>query len=256
MRVLEHLYARTPAKFRSAIVHGLVSPTFFLVLLGVGLGSLVDDRQGQGGNASLETATYLEFIGPGLLAITGILWAFGQSLWPTSAAIAWDKTYVLSAGTPVSKSEIAIAHVTWIVVRFVAAAVGFTAVLAIAGALTSWWAVLCPLAAGLTVSAIASAVCSYTVRQEDENIFALVMRLGALPMFLFSGAFFPLSQMPAAVAWLSRMLPGWHGVELCRDLAGGDFGLGTVVNVVYLATMTIVGSVLVISGFERRLANA
>ena len=47
------------------------------------------------------------------------------------------------------------------------------------------------------------------------------MRFLILPMFLFSGTFFPLSQLPTwlqAVAWVS---PLWHGVELCRSATTG-----------------------------------
>jgi lipooligosaccharide transport system permease protein len=238
-------------------VAGLVSPAFFLGLLGVGLGSLVDERQGQGTNAALGVDSYLEFIGPGLLAISAILWSFGQSLWPTAATVQWDKTYVLTAVTPVSKAEIAIAHVAWIVLRFIVAATLFTGVLAVAGAASSWWAVFAPLAAGLTVAAISSSVCAFTIRQDDENLFPMLLRMGAIPMFLFSGAFFPLSEMPAAVAWLSRLFPGWHGVELCRDLTSGSFDpIFTTIHVVYLLGLTAIGMAAVISGFEKRLSDA
>ena len=104
-RILEHLYLRTPAKYRSVLISGVVSPTFFLGLLGLGLGSLVDER---GSNATtLGTGSYLEFIGPGLLAISAVLWAFGQSLWPTAGELKWDRTYLLTAVTP----EIGRAHV-------------------------------------------------------------------------------------------------------------------------------------------------
>ena len=209
-RILEHQYVRTPAKYRSVLVSGVVSPVFFLGLLGLGLGSLVDERGGA--TETLGTASYVEFIGPGLLAISAVLWAFGQGLWPTANELNWDRTYVLTAATPVSTAEIAVAHVGWIAIRFTVAAVLFAVVLALAGATVSWWAVLAPVAAGATALVLASLVCGFAVRQENEDTFPLVLRLGAVPMFLFSGAFFPLSEMPLAVAWLARLTPGWHGV--------------------------------------------
>jgi lipooligosaccharide transport system permease protein len=255
--VLEHLYARTPAKFRSAVVAGLVSPAFFLALLGVGLGSLVDERQAAGAGTALGTDSYLEFIGPGLLAVSAIMWSFGQSLWPTAATVSWDKTYVLTAATPVSKAEIAVAHVGWIVLRFMVAATLFTAVLAVAGAVSSWWALLAPVAAGATVAALSSVVCAFTIRQDDEKLFPVILRVGAIPMFLFSGAFFPLTEVPAVVAWLVRLLPGWHGVELCRALARGTLDSNAVtIHVVYLIAVTALGMIAVITGFEKRLDDA
>lgn len=253
-RILEHLYVRTPAKYRSVLVSGVVSPAFFLGLLGLGLGSLVDERQN--GTEALGTATYLEFIGPGLLAISAVLWAFGQSLWPTAGELKWDRTYLLTAVTPVSKSEIAIAHVGWIAIRFTAAAVLFTIVLGLAGALASWWAILAPLAAGATTLVLASIICGYTVRQENEDTFPMLMRLGAIPMFLFSGAFFPLSEVPAGVAWLARLTPSWHGVELCRDLAQGSVDTGSVVHVAYFLLVGAIGMAYAVTGFIQALSES
>lgn len=253
-RILEHLYVRTPAKYRSVLVSGLVSPAFFLGLLGLGLGSLVDERQN--GVAALGTDSYLEFIGPGLLAISAVLWAFGQSLWPTAGELQWDRTYLLTAVTPVSKAEIAVAHVGWIAIRFTAAAILFTGVLGLAGAVTSWWAVLAPLAAGTTALVLAAIICGFTVRQDDELTFPMLMRLGAIPMFLFSGAFFPLSEIPSAVAWLARVTPSWHGVELCRDLAQGSVDAGSVIHVAYFLVVGAIGMRYAITGFERALSEA
>lgn len=253
-RILEHLYVRTPAKYRSVLVSGVVSPAFFLGLLGVGLGSLVDERRN--GATALGTATYLEFIGPGLLAISAVLWAFGQSLWPTAGELKWDRTYLLTAVTPVSKPEIAVAHVGWIAIRFTAAAVLFTVVLGLAGAVVSWWAILAPFAAGATTLVLASIVCGFTVRQENEDTFPMLLRLGAIPMFLFSGAFFPLSEVPSGVAWSARLTPSWHGVELCRDLAQGSVDAGSVVHVAYFLVVGAVGMLYAITGFERALSEA
>lgn len=253
-RILEHHYVRTPAKYRSVFVSGVVSPVFFLGLLGLGLGSLVDDRPG--GVEALGTASYLEFIGPGLLAISAVLWSFGQSLWPTAAELKWDRTYVLTAATPVSKAEIGFAHVAWIALRFTAAAVLFTAVLAVAGAAASWWVVLAPFAAGATALVLSSIICGFTVRQDDEAAFPMVMRLGAIPMFLFSGAFFPLSQVPVAVAWLARLTPGWQGVELCRELAQGSVDSGSLVHVAYFLVVGTIGMIYNITGFRQALSEA
>jgi len=253
-RILEHLYVRTPAKYRSVLVSGVVSPAFFLGLLGLGLGSLVDERQN--GATTLGTDGYLEFIGPGLLAISAVLWAFGQSLWPTAGEINWDRTYVLTAATPVSTAEIAVAHVAWIAIRFTAAAVLFTMVLAVAGAVASWWAVFAPLAAGATALVLASIICGFTVRQENEDTFPMLLRLGAIPMFLFSGAFFPLSGVPAAVGWLARVTPGWHGVELCRELAQGSVDSHSFVHVVYFVVVGALGMVYAVTGFQQALSEA
>jgi lipooligosaccharide transport system permease protein len=77
-----------------------------------------------------------------------------------------------------------------------------------------------------------------------------------VPAFLFSGAFFPVSQLPNWIEWLAYVSPLWHGVELCRDLS-----LGTVVpwmallNLGYLLIWFLVGTWLAVRGFTRKLVS-
>ena len=49
------------------------------------------------------------------------------------------------------------------------------------------------------------------------------MRLGILPLFLFSGTFFPISELPNWLEPLAVLSPLWHGVELARAATTGDF---------------------------------
>lgn len=84
----------------------------------------------------------------------------------------------------------------------------------------------------------------------------MILRLGAIPMFLFSGAFFPLSSVPSGVAWLARLTPGWHGVELCRDLAQGSVDSASFGHVVYFLAVGAVGMLYAVTGFHQALSEA
>jgi lipooligosaccharide transport system permease protein len=83
----------------------------------------------------------------------------------------------------------------------------------------------------------------------------MIMRLGVLPLFLFSGTFFPISQLPPAlqkVAWLS---PLWHGVELARAATTGQFdALPDLGHVLFLTACIAIGGVLGVRTFTRRLS--
>ena len=50
-----------------------------------------------------------------------------------------------------------------------------------------------------------------------------MFRLGVIPLFLFSGAFFPIANLDPVDGGLARLTPLWHGVDLTRMLT-----LGTV----------------------------
>ena len=101
-------------------------------------------------------------------------------------------------------------------------AVGVPVVGAILGGVPSWWGVLAIPAAVLGASVFAAALNAYSVTQESDVPFAVIMRIGLFPLFLFSGTFFPISRLPdwlQPVSWLS---PLWHAVELCRAATTGS----------------------------------
>jgi lipooligosaccharide transport system permease protein len=59
-----------------------------------------------------------------------------------------------------------------------------------------------------------------------------------MPLFLFSGAFFPISNLSDPLEWLARLTPLWHGVDLTRMLTlGAVDGLAAMVHVAYLGAM-------------------
>ena len=86
-------------------------------------------------------------------------------------------------------------------------------------------------------------------------IILLVYRLGILPMVLFSGAFFPISQLPTAIMWLAYLTPIWHGVDLARGLTTGTATwLPALGHIAYLLVWFLVGWCLAVTGFARRLS--
>ena len=73
--------------------------------------------------------------------------------------------------------------------------------------------------AGLRSPAVIAALSAW---MESDQYLAATYRFGLVPLFLFSGTFFPISQLPDWLEPLAWVTPLWHGVELCRDLATGD----------------------------------
>ena len=46
--------------------------------------------------------------------------------------------------------------------------------------------------------------------------FGLLFRLGVFPLFLFSGAFFPIDNLGDVGELVAQLTPLWHGVNLSR----------------------------------------
>ena len=247
--VFNHQLRRTRRMWWSSVIAGLASPTLFLLAIGGGLGSQIDDAE----LAKLGTGSYLEFIGPGVLIVTAMQVAGQEGMWPTMGMFKWGGVYRAILATPITSSELAVGHVFWIGFRSVVAASCFLVVLAIAGAVSSWWAMAIPLVAVLIAWVHAAPLVGLTVQLKTENIFAMISRVVLFPLFLFSGAFFPVDDMPRGVAAAARATPSWHGVEVARHLARGELALNDLGHAGYLAVLAFVGVVFAQRQFRKFL---
>mgnify|MGYP003289109352 CR=1 FL=1 len=110
-------------------------------------------------------------------------------------------------------------------------------------------------AAVLVGAAHAAPIIAYAGWAREDTALGLVYRVGVIPMTLFSGAYFPVEQLPAVVEAVAKALPVWHGVELCRMATTGDVTSAAWVHVLYLLVVTGVGWALAQRQFDRRLGR-
>lgn len=251
-RVVERearLYRRL---WRGSFYSTFLGPVLYLGAMGIGLGGLVDARsQGVGG------LPYVQFVTPGLLAATAVQTAAGECLWPVMAGMKWMRQFQGMAATPLGPADIAVGRLVWLGLRLAASSAVFVAVAAVLGGVRSAGAVLAVPAAVLSALAVGAPLMAFAATQEEDTNFGLVMRLLVLPLFLFSGTFFPVDRLPAGLrpaVWLS---PLWHGVELCRAATTGGWsalGARAVAHTGILVAMIVAGTAAGAHTFARRLA--
>ena len=120
----------------------------------------------------------------------------------------------------------------------------YFAVMVLFGAVPSPLGALGVITASFTGVAVGVLIMAYTSTvTEDKGQMAIIMRFIITPMFLFSGTFFPLSQLPVYLQWIGWLSPLWHGTELGRVLAYGldEPAWLTVVHAAYLLVLAAVG---------------
>ena len=116
------------------------------------------------------------------------------------------------------------------------------------------WVALAWPAATLTGLAFAAPIAAWAMTLQSENSFAYLFRFGMMPLMLFSGTFFPLSQLPSGLRLLAYATPLWHGVDLCRMLSFGDVDLPrALIHVAYLTALSAVGIWAGARTYRRRL---
>jgi lipooligosaccharide transport system permease protein len=241
------VYRRT---WRSSIWSSLLGPLFYLGAMGFGLGSLVDKH----GTASLGGVGYLAFVAPAILASGAMNSAMSEASYPVFGSIKWNRIYIGAQASPLRPSDIFRGHLMFMTMRIAMNTAIVIAFMSAFGAVKSAWVVLAWPAAVLTGVAFAAPVAAWAVTVTSENLFAYLFRFGMMPLMLFSGTFFPLSQLPGWLRVLAYTTPLWHGVALCRALSLGRADLlGSLGHVAYLAILAAAGIWAGARTYRRRL---
>jgi lipooligosaccharide transport system permease protein len=236
--------------WRSSIWSSVLGPVCYLGAMGFGLGSLVDKH----GTASLGGVPYLAFLAPAILASSAMTTGMDESSFPVFGSVKWNKIYIGAQASPLRPADIFRGHLTFMIMRITLNVSIFMVVMAAFGAERSLWVVLAFPCAVLTGVAFAAPIAAWAILVKNENNFALLFRFGMMPLMLFSGTFFPLSQLPAWLRPLAYATPLWHGVALCRGFSLGNPRLPAVLgHVAYLALITGIGIWVGTRTYRRRL---
>jgi lipooligosaccharide transport system permease protein len=239
-------YRRT---WRGTVVTSVVNPVFYLGALGIGLGTLVNKASSTPGGVE-----YLAYVAPGVLAATAMQVATVEASWPVLGSIKWTRSYYAMLATPLGIPDIVFGHQLWMATRVVSSSTVYLCVIAAFGGIQSWHAVFALPACLLIGMAFAAPMAAYAATLEGPNAFTTIMRFAIVPMFLFSGTFFPVSRLPHALELVAFVTPLWHGVELCRGLTLGTIGaLPALGHAAYLLAWSIAGLVVAQRTYDRRL---
>ncbi len=251
-RVFEHELMVYRRSWRGTLFTTFLSPVLFLAAMGIGLGSFVD----QSSPAALGGIPYLAFLGPGLIAAQAMQTAAFESTYPVMAGIVWLKTFDAMLATPVRVRDVVIGKILWITARLAMVTGVFLIVMFLFGAVASPAAVLSWPVAILTGLAFTAPIAAFSATQTKDNGFAALFRFGITPLFLFSGTFFPISQLPELIRPIAYVTPLYHGVQLSRDLAlgGGDI-VSVVEHLGVLVAFALSGIALCFVTFRRRLVK-
>jgi lipooligosaccharide transport system permease protein len=249
LRVFEYWVMQYRRVWRGTAITSVVNPVFYLGALGVGLGTLVNRSNG----ASLGVS-YIDFVAPGMLAATAMIIASGEASWPVMGSIKWTRQYFAMLATPLGTRDIVLGHQLWMTARVAATSAVYLAVIAVFGGVNSWFGPLALPAAMLLGAAFTAPFAAYAATRDSDAAFVPVNRFVVVPMFLFSGTFFPVSRLPLPLEWLAYATPLWHGVELCRMFTLGQvrvwWALG---HTGYLLLFVAIGYVCALQTYARRL---
>ncbi len=239
--VLEHHMERNRALLASTVIQSLLNPLAYLGAMGLGLGSLIDERTDP---ATLGAPSYLAFVAPALVVATTMQTAISLTAWPVLGAVKWEKTFHAIVSTPARVGDLVVGFLGWIGLRFLLTGAVYVLVMALFDVPESWTVVFVPVVAAVTGLAFAAPMAAFSATQRTDATFPLILRFVVLPLFFFGGVFFPISDLPAALELVARVTPLWQGVAASRSLTLGTADVAEVLaRLAYLATFAAAGAV-------------
>lgn len=255
--VTEHMVRAMRAYGWTIIVGAVGQPILYLLGLAVGLAALITVPIVDHG----QEVTYLMFVAPALLATATISVASEEMTYPVMAGFKWRRYFYGFNASPLSSPQIANGVIIAASARMVVASAAYYLIVwllpfgAVPHPETGWLAifagVFAGLAFGIPLMAYAASI------QDDKGQFALVQRFIFIPMFLFSGTFYPLDTLPVWLQWIGWISPLWHGAELGR-LATYHSAIApgmVAVHVGYLLLLCVAGYIWARRNFVERLAK-
>jgi lipooligosaccharide transport system permease protein len=218
---------------------GFLEPVFYLFSIGIGVGKLIHAFEFNG-----HSIPYAEFVAPGMLAASAFNGALLDSTFNVFFKLRYEKLYDQMLATPLTTTDIARGEIVWGQLRGASYSVAFLLVMWAMGLVHSWWAVLAfpaTLLIGFAFAAVCMAATTWMKSWQDFDKITLVQ----LPMFLFSGTFFPITAFHGVLRWVVEATPLYRGVVLCRELTTGVITWQSGLSVVYLVVMGLIGLVVV-----------
>jgi len=216
------------------IFTGFFEPLFYLLGLGFGLGSLIGTVNGY---------SYAVFVAPALMATSSMNGAIYDSTFNMFYKLKYAKTYDAMLSTPLGVADVAIGEVTWALTRGAIYSVSFMIVMLVLGLVPSPWGLLAvpaSLLIGFAAAGLGTAATSFVRKWQDFDLVFVI----TLPLFLFSGTFFPIETYPEPLRFFVELTPLYRGVHMLRSLTIGDISPLLLVDAGYLIALGVIGATI------------
>ncbi len=221
------------------VFSGFFEPVFYLFAVGIGVGALVGDVQGPGGVA----VPYAAFVAPAMMAASAMNGAVIETTFNIFFKLKFQKVYEGVLTTPMQPSDIAIGEIGWALLRGVVYSTAFVIVMAFMGMAKSWLAIFAVPAAtlvGFAFGATGLAASTFMRSWQDFDLVTLV----TMPLFLFSGTFYPLDVYPPLIQNVAKISPLYHGTELLRGFTLGILDWSMLGHTTFLVVMGLISAAI------------
>ncbi len=191
----------------------VLEPLFLLLAVGVGVGRYID--------AEFNGLPYREFMAAGILGMTAVYTAAFESTHATFVRMRYQRAYDSMLNSPLTTRDVFVGEILWCASKGLFYTAIVATVLAVAGAISSPWALLAPVAGFVTALAFAGLGFLFTSFVTNITQFQFFFTAGLTPMVFFSGLMFPVQELPHGLREVAYATPMFHVIETFRLLVSG-----------------------------------
>ena len=198
--------------WKTTTFSSILDPTVYLLAFGLGLGTLV---------SAVGGVDYVEFVGTGMVATAVLFSSAFSAMYGVFIKHRFQHTYDAILAAPVDVEELATAEIAWLGVR--AGVYGITPLLVtmLFGLDPALGMLVVPFVGAVTACGFAGLGVFAAAAVSKIDHFNYIQSALITPLFLVSGTFFPIDELPQAAQVASNFNPLYHCVELVRHAVFG-----------------------------------
>ena len=230
--------------YKASILGNMGEPLLYLLAMGWGLGRMV---------GTVDGIPYIQFLAPGLVCSTAMYAATFECTFGSFTRMTRQNTYDAILATPVSLEDIVAGEILWGATKGLLSGAAMLLVMALFGLVTSVWSVLSLGLVFLIGLLFASLSMVVTAKAPSYDFFSYYFTLAIAPMFLFSGIFFPVSNLPGWAQTFAWFLPLTHGVTASRALFAGQVDWTIAGDLLWLLAFSAATFITALRSIRKRL---
>jgi len=235
------VYKRT---WKLNILPNFFEPVLYLFGMGLGLGTYINEMEG---------VTYIQFLAPGLL-VSSIMWGASlETTYNVFVKMNFDRIYDGILSTPINPKDLALGELLWGATRGTIYGGAFLSVLFVFGIGLQWGILLIFPLLFIIGFMFATIGLLFTSMIKEIELFNYFFTLFLTPLFLFSGIFFPMSELPATIQIIAWFTPLYHGVELSRGIFNQIWTMELMGHFLWILVVTSLNTLIVLRAIHKRL---
>ena len=228
----------------------ILEPVYYVLAFGFGMGAMIGQLSYHG-----TTVSYLQFMGPGVIAITILFWAYFETTYSSFVRMYYQKTFDAIIATPLLVEDVIAGEWFWGATKSLMAGAIVLVMLSFFRLVhypTGLFVLPLSVLGGLLFSALGLVTTAMVPKIDSFNLSTFLL---VFPMFLFSGTFFPTDTLPTWAHWVAEVLPLTHLADLLRGACLARAPAHVAISLVYLLVLTVLSTWLALRLMARRLVK-